>query len=98
MKTKLGQNFLIDKSVAEREVDYANVTKNDIVLEIGPGKGVLTNILADKAKEVIAIEIDKKLFDYLWDHNKSLRLFGRAFQKFIRVHAGFDFVLAPCGG
>lgn len=67
MKTKLGQNFLIDESVAKREVNYADVSKNDIVLEIGPGKGVLTNLLAKKAKKVIAIELDKKLFDYLQD-------------------------------
>ena len=65
MKTKLGQNFLIDKKVAEREVKYANISKNDVVLEIGPGKGILTQILAEKAKKVIAIEIDKNLIDKL---------------------------------
>ena len=65
MSTKLGQNFLIDKNVAQREVENSNITKDDIVLEIGPGKGVLTNLLAEKAKKVIAIEIDKKLFDNL---------------------------------
>ena len=65
MKAKLGQNFLVEESVAEREVNYANITKKDVVLEIGSGKGILTNKLARKAKKVIAIEIDKKLFDSL---------------------------------
>ena len=67
MKTKLGQNFLIDENVARREVDYANITRNDVVLEIGSGKGILTHLLAEKAKKVVAIEIDKKLFDDLQD-------------------------------
>ena len=61
MKKKLGQNFLIDKNVAEKEVGYANISKDDIVLEIGPGKGILTGLLAKKAKKVIAIELDKNL-------------------------------------
>ena len=65
MSTKLGQNFLIDKNVAQREVENANITQDDVVLEIGPGKGILTNLLAEKAKKVIAIEIDKKLVDTL---------------------------------
>jgi len=65
MPAKLGQNFLIDKNVAQREVENSKITKDDIVLEIGPGKGVLTNLLAEKAKKVIAIEIDKKLVDNL---------------------------------
>ena len=65
MKNKLGQNFLTDENVALREIEYANVNKNDVVLEIGPGKGILTRILAEKAKKVIAIELDKKLVSYL---------------------------------
>jgi 16S rRNA (adenine1518-N6/adenine1519-N6)-dimethyltransferase len=65
MKQRLGQNFLIDKKVAEREIGYANIKQNDIVLEIGPGKGILTEILAKKAKKIIAIELDKNLFNNL---------------------------------
>lgn len=61
MKKSLGQNFLIDKYVAQREVSYANITKKDIVLEVGPGEGILTEILADKANQVIAIEIDENI-------------------------------------
>jgi len=61
VKRKTGQNFLIDKNIAEREVVHANITKKDNVLEIGPGTGILTKLLAAKANKVIAIEIDGKL-------------------------------------
>ncbi len=65
MKINLGQHFLIDKNIALREVEYADIGRNDTVLEIGPGKGILTKILAEKAKKVISIEIDEFLYDYL---------------------------------
>ncbi len=65
MKNKLGQHFLINKKIANREIDYADVSSNDIILEIGPGKGILTKLLAEKAKKVYAIELDKKLINYL---------------------------------
>ncbi len=58
---KWGQNFLIDNSLAERQINYASITKNDSVLEVGSGHGILTKKLSKKAKHVIAIEIDKKL-------------------------------------
>jgi 16S rRNA (adenine1518-N6/adenine1519-N6)-dimethyltransferase len=58
MNKKIGQNFLIDKKIALREVDYADITNDDVVLEIGPGKGILTNIIAKRAKKVIAVELD----------------------------------------
>jgi len=64
-KKKLGQHFLIDKKIAERQVEYAQVNKKDVVLEIGPGRGILTKILAEKAKQVVAVEIDKHLIDKL---------------------------------
>ena len=65
MRAKLGQNFLVDRNIAKLEVKYADVSKNDVVLEIGPGNGVLTRILAENAKQVIAIELDRKLFENL---------------------------------
>lgn len=64
-KQRFGQHFLIDSNVAEREVGYAELTNNDVILEIGPGKGVLTQLLAQKAKRVIAIEIDSRLAEQL---------------------------------
>ncbi len=62
---KLGQHYLIDKAVANRQVQYANISNNDTVLEIGPGLGVLTRILAERAKKVIAIEMDEVTAAYL---------------------------------
>lgn len=65
MRAKLGQNFLIDNNIAKREVQYANISEDDVVLEIGPGKGILTKLLAKKAKKVVAVEIDKNLANNL---------------------------------
>jgi len=65
MKAKLGQNFLINKKIAKKEVEYASINIHDTVLEIGPGQGILTYFLASKAKKVIAVEIDKKLVEKL---------------------------------
>jgi len=60
-----GQHFLIDNNIAERQINYASVSKNDSVLEIGSGHGILTKKLSKKAKNVIVIEIDKKLISYV---------------------------------
>lgn len=65
MKPRLGQHFLIDKKIAEYEVALAAISKNDVVLEIGPGLGVLTSLLSKKAKKIIAIEIDRHCIDVL---------------------------------
>jgi 16S rRNA (adenine1518-N6/adenine1519-N6)-dimethyltransferase len=60
-KPRFGQHFLNDDSIAQREIDYAEVTRDDVVLEIGPGTGIITKLLATRAKQVIAIEIDPSL-------------------------------------
>jgi 16S rRNA (adenine1518-N6/adenine1519-N6)-dimethyltransferase len=62
---KLGQHFLLDERIVERQIAFAGVTGDDDVLEIGPGFGVLTEKLAEKANKVIAIETDKRLAEYL---------------------------------
>jgi len=59
--SRLGQHFLKDPAIAQREIDYAGLTRDDIVLEIGPGKGALTRLLARAARQVIAVEIDPGL-------------------------------------
>ena len=64
---KFGQNFLIDTRVLERIIDAAEITKEDCVLEIGPGIGTMTQYLAESAREVIAVEIDKMLIPILAD-------------------------------
>lgn len=62
---KFGQNFLIDSHVLDKIIAAAGVTKKDVVLEIGPGFGTMTQYLAEAAKEVIAVEIDKSLIPIL---------------------------------
>lgn len=62
---KFGQNFLIDSNILEHIVGAANITKEDCVLEIGPGIGTMTQYLAERAREVIAVEIDKALIPIL---------------------------------
>ncbi|MBP5669326.1 MAG: ribosomal RNA small subunit methyltransferase A, partial [Lachnospiraceae bacterium] len=62
---KFGQNFLIDTSVLERIVAAAQITKDDFVLEIGPGIGTMTQYLAEAAGQVVAVEIDKALIPIL---------------------------------
>lgn len=64
---KFGQNFLIDTHVLDKIVSAANVTKEDFVLEIGPGIGTMTQYLASAAREVVAVEIDKALIPILED-------------------------------
>jgi 16S rRNA (adenine1518-N6/adenine1519-N6)-dimethyltransferase len=64
---KFGQNFLIDTTVLERIINAADITKEDCVLEIGPGIGTMTQYLAESAREVVAVEIDKALIPILED-------------------------------
>lgn len=68
---KFGQNFLIDSHVLDKIILAAGVTKEDVVLEIGPGFGTMTQYLAEAAKEVIAVEIDKMLIPILQDTLKD---------------------------
>ncbi len=65
MRRKLGQHFLIDKKVIARIFRIAAISADDCVLEIGPGQGILTNYLASKAKQLIAIEYDPILAEHL---------------------------------
>ncbi|MBR1675472.1 MAG: 16S rRNA (adenine(1518)-N(6)/adenine(1519)-N(6))-dimethyltransferase RsmA [Eubacterium sp.] len=62
---KFGQNFLIDDHVINKIIKAADITKDDIVVEIGPGMGTLTQYLAESAGQVIAVEIDTKLLPIL---------------------------------
>ncbi|MBS6668584.1 MAG: 16S rRNA (adenine(1518)-N(6)/adenine(1519)-N(6))-dimethyltransferase RsmA [Eubacterium sp.] len=68
---KFGQNFLIDENVVEKIVRDAGVTKDDFVLEIGPGIGTMTQILCENAREVVAVEIDDKLIPILTENTLS---------------------------
>lgn len=62
---KFGQNFLIDGNILGKIVDAAQITEDDCVLEIGPGIGTMTQYLAERAKSVIAVEIDQNLIPVL---------------------------------
>ena len=62
---RYGQNFLIDANILEKIVASAGITKEDTVLEIGPGIGTLTQYLAEAAKQVICVEIDKNMIPVL---------------------------------
>lgn len=64
---KYGQNFLVDTHVLEKIMDAAQITKEDCVVEIGPGIGTMTQYLAERAGEVVAVEIDKNLIPILED-------------------------------
>lgn len=103
MKNKLGQNFLIDKKTAEREVEYANINQDDVVLEIGPGKGILTEIISKKAKKVIAIELDNKLVYELkktffgnveFIHGNALEIDFNKLTRFNKVVANLPFQIS----
>ena len=63
----LGQNFLVDDESIEKIVEASDLTTDDLVIEIGPGLGTLTQKLLEKAKKVIAIELDKKMIKVLQD-------------------------------
>lgn len=64
---KFGQNFLIDTHVLDKIIQAAEITKEDFVLEIGPGIGTLTQYLCENAREVVAVEIDRMLIPILED-------------------------------
>ena len=67
----LGQNFLISDEVVDGIVESANIEKEDIVIEIGPGLGVLTNLLLQKSNNVIAVELDPRMVSILKDRFKE---------------------------
>ena len=64
---KFGQNFLIDTHVLDKIIEESHITKDDFVLEIGPGIGTMTQYLCENAREVAAVEIDKNLIPILAD-------------------------------
>jgi 16S rRNA (adenine1518-N6/adenine1519-N6)-dimethyltransferase len=68
---KFGQNFLVDESILKAIIDCSELSKDDCVLEIGPGLGVMTQALCEKAGKVLAVEIDRKLIPIL-----NVSLFG----------------------
>ncbi len=72
-KKSLGQNFLINQGIVEKIISAAELSKNDTVLEVGPGKGVLTEELVKYAGRVIAVEKDKHLFEMLQEKFQGVK-------------------------
>jgi len=99
-KKQFGQNFLIDSSVLEHILNHSEINKEDLVLEIGPGIGTLTEALCEKAGFVIAIEIDDNLIPILKDNLSEMKNFsllhGDAlkvdFQELLSEHPEFSSV------
>ncbi|WP_461866966.1 16S rRNA (adenine(1518)-N(6)/adenine(1519)-N(6))-dimethyltransferase RsmA [Thermococcus sp.] len=91
--SNLGQNFLIVEDIVKREVERADIKKNEDVLEIGPGLGILTNELSKKAKRVYAIEKDPRIVEilrkeYSWEnveliHGDALKIQLPEFDKVV---------------
>src|SRR3989344_4168877 len=69
----LGQNFLIDKAILAKIVEAADLKANDVVLEIGPGTGILTKELAQRVKKVIAVEKDLGMVEILKETTKDFK-------------------------
>ena len=64
-KKRLGQNFAVNSGMLQRLVSHASLTEDDVVLEVGPGFGFLTQILSSKCKKIVAVEVDPKLVSFL---------------------------------
>lgn len=64
-RTRLGQHFLVDANIVRKIVAAAAITSDETVLEIGPGRGILTEALCHAAKHVIAVELDRRLAEYV---------------------------------
>ena len=82
----LGQNFLIDDNVIEKIIEGSNVCKNDLIIEIGPGLGTLTEVLLEKAYKVISIELDKKMIKILEDRFKLYNNFELLHNDVLKVN------------
>lgn len=85
MRQPHGQNFLTDNNIANKIVQAADIKKSDTVIEIGPGKGALTNILKDLTDNLIAVDIDRSLTDTLqekYKDDKKVNIINKDFLKF----------------
>lgn len=83
---KLGQNFLIDDNAIDKIVASAEIKKNDLVIEIGPGLGTLTSKLLENARKVIAIELDEKMIPILAERFKLYNNFTLINEDILKVN------------
>jgi len=85
LKKSLGQNFLVNKKIIEKIVEAGNVTKSDVVLEIGAGIGTLTRELAKYVYKVIAVEIDKRFEEILKESLKEFSNVELIFDDILKI-------------
>lgn len=88
LNKKLGQNFLSNSSIAKKIVELANVSNEDVILEIGPGAGTLTEELLKKGAKVFAVEIDKRL-NVILEGLKTYENFTLIFEDFLKLDISF---------
>lgn len=103
MPTKLGQNFLRDKSIIQKIIQVANLTPADLVVEIGPGEGILTEELSKMVGKVLAIEIDKDLIPALhkrFANNKKIEIINADVLKIDlqKIVSSCELPASPVGG
>ena len=91
---KFEQHFCIDNNLIQNLVKAAELDKEDVVLEIGPGKGILTRELAKKVKKVMAVEIDLNLKSYLGDLPSNVELLWMDIMDFLPSGKGFNKIVA----
>ena len=83
---RYGQNFLIDDNVLENIVSAPNITKQDLVIEIGPGLGNLTEYLLNMAGHVLLVEIDPKMIEVLEDRFKDRKNYTLLNEDILKVN------------
>lgn len=79
---KFGQNYLKDKNILRKIAEEMNIQQNDVIIEIGPGTGALTEFLVDKCKNVFAVEIDSRVISDLQNRFPSVQIIHDDFLKF----------------
>lgn len=98
----LGQNFLINEEIVNGIVEKAEISKNDLVIEIGPGLGTLTSRLLERAGKVIAVELDKNVLDILNDRFKLYQNFELIHQDILKtnlkelIQSNFNHEITSC--
>ena len=88
------QNFLVNKKLVERLISKSNIDVTDYVIEIGPGKGIITDVLSQHAGEVVAVEYDQELYNNLvryHSHDNVTYIFGDflKYKKYFQFNTSF---------